>query len=315
MIARDLLTIDQLTAEEFRRLLDVATYLKERQRQGLPEQALGGRTLAMVFEKPSLRTRVSFEVGMTQLGGRGMYIGADEVGLGKRETVADVARVLSRFVDGIMLRTFKHSTVVELAQHATVPVINGLSDEHHPCQALGDFLTIREHFGRIDGHTVVFIGDANNVSRSLARACLLAGSRFVLACPAGYAFGPADQQSFGAAWGREVTQVHDPVRAVAGAHVLYTDVWTSMGQEAEREQRLRDFDGYRIDDALLSRAAPGAKVMHCLPAHRGEEISHDAMEGAASIVFDQAENRLHAQKAVLRIAIGRDRDAFLARFA
>lgn len=312
MIGKDFLSLATLDADDFHLLMDLAVYLKGRWRSGLSEHANAGQQLAMVFEKPSLRTRVSFEVGIGQLGGRAMYLSGDEVGLGKRESVEDVARVLSRYVDGIMIRTFAHQVVEDLAHHATVPVINGLSDSDHPCQALADLLTIREHFGQMDGLRVVFIGDANNVSRSLAQACNLAGSQFVLACPQDYAFGPEDQAAFGSAWGHRVVQYHDPLQAVAGADVLYTDVWTSMGQEAEREQRLRAFQGYQISEDLLRSANKRAKVMHCLPAHRGEEISAEVMESSASIVFDQAENRLHAQKAVMRLLMASDRERLTA---
>ncbi|TVR43089.1 MAG: ornithine carbamoyltransferase [Planctomycetota bacterium] len=307
MIAKDFLSLAAYTSEDFRLLLELAQYLKRRWRSGVREHALDGKQLAMVFEKPSLRTRVSFEVGIGQLGGRAMYLSGEEVGLGKRESVEDVARVLSRYVDGIMIRTFAHQTVVDLAKHASVPVINGLSDADHPCQALADLLTIQEHCGRVDGLRIVFIGDANNVSRSLAQACSLCGSQFILACPADYAFSQEDISGFGAAWGTRVSQLHDPVQAVAGADILYTDVWTSMGQEAEREERLRAFADYQISGKLLSQAGTACKVMHCLPAHRGEEITAEVMESPAAIVFDQAENRMHAQKAVMRLLMADDR--------
>jgi ornithine carbamoyltransferase len=305
-------SLDHLTAQEFSDLLAVAVYLKRRRAAGIPERALAGKTLVMIFEKPSLRTRLSFEVGMTELGGVATYIRGEEVGLNVREPVQDVARVLSRYAQGIMIRTFAHSNVTELARHATVPVINGLSDVCHPCQALADLLTIHEHLGDTKGLSVVFVGDGNNVARSLARACVLAGARFTLAAPAGYQFGEEDMRSFGAAWGGAVRQTADVKAATAGADVLYTDVWTSMGQEAEKERRLRDFQGYSIDGAMIAGASPRVKVMHCLPAHRGEEISEAAVEGAASIVFDQAENRLHAQKAILRLLLADDRERVIA---
>jgi ornithine carbamoyltransferase len=252
---------------------------------------------------------------MGQLGGKALHISGDEVGLGKRESVEDVARVLSRYVNGIMIRTFAHQTVVDLAKYATVSVINGLSDAEHPCQAIADLLTIKEHFGRMDGLRVVFVGDANNVSRSLAQACALVGSQFVLACPADYAFGAQDIAAFGEAWGSRVTQEHDPEAAVQGANVLYSDVWTSMGQEAERDTRLAAFAGYQMSDELLAKSAKDCKVMHCLPAHRGEEITAEVMEGSASIVFDQAENRMHAQKAIMRLLMGNDRESLLQRLS
>jgi ornithine carbamoyltransferase len=305
---KHLLTIDQLDAADFRAFLDLATYLKERRAKGIPEHSLAGRTLAMVFEKPSLRTRISFEVAMTELGGHGLYVRGEEIGIGKREAIQDIARVLGRMVQGVMARVFKHETVTGLAQWSGVPVINGLCDQHHPCQALGDFLTIREHLGKVDGLRVVFIGDGNNVARSLAHACRLTGSRFVLACPAGYGFDPAERARLGC------EELNDPAAAVAGADVLYSDVWTSMGQEAESAKRLKDFQGYQINEALLAKAGAQARIMHCLPAHRGEEITDGAMEHARSIVFDQAENRLHAQKAVLRALVAPDGGDLFASF-
>ncbi len=305
-------SLDAIDATEFSDLLAVALYLKRRRAWGVAEHALSGQTLAMIFEKPSLRTRLSFEVAMTELGGRSLYIRGEEVGMGVREPVKDVARVLSRYVQGIMARVFAHQSITDLAAYGSVPVINGLSDECHPCQALADMLTIREHFGRLAGLTVVFVGDANNVCRSLARACVLAGARFVVACPAAYAFSANDIATFGSAWGSQITQVHDPRAAVAGAHVLYTDVWTSMGQEAEKAERLRAFQGYQINEALLALAQPDARIMHCLPAHRDEEITDAAVEHPRSIVFDQAENRLHAQKAVLRLLMAKDAATVIA---
>lgn len=305
-------SLDHLSAQEFSDLLAVAVYLKRRRAAGIPERALTGKTLVMIFEKPSLRTRLSFEVGMTELGGVATYIRGEEVGLNVREPVQDVARVLSRYAQGIMIRTFAHSTVTELAKFATVPVINGLSDACHPCQALADLLTIHEHLGTTKGLKVVFIGDGNNVARSLARACVLAGARFVLAAPKGYQFNAEDAASFGTSWGNAVQQTSDVKAATAGADVLYTDVWTSMGQEAEKERRLRDFQGFCINGAMIAAASPRVKVMHCLPAHRGEEITAEAMESPTSIVFDQAENRLHAQKAILRLLLADDAERVIA---
>jgi ornithine carbamoyltransferase len=305
------LTLDGFEAADFHGLLSLAGYLKDRRRKGIPDHCLAGKTLAMIFEKPSLRTRLSFEVAMVDFGGRGIYIRGEEIGLGEREPVQDAARVLSRYHHGIMARVFKHQTVTGLAQWAGVPVVNGLSDDSHPCQALADFQTIHEHLGTVKGLRMVFIGDANNVSRSLAHACILSGSTLVLACPKDYAFTPADIAGFGTHWGTSVVQYHDPAQAVANADVLYSDVWTSMGQEAEKAIRLKAFQGYQINEKLLAMA-PKAKVMHCLPAHRGEEITDGAMESPQSIVFDQAENRLHAQKAVLRVLMSADGPALLA---
>jgi len=305
------LSLDELTSADFHGLLALAGYLKDRRRKNIPDHCMTGKTLVMIFEKPSLRTRLSFEVAMVDFGGHGIYLRGEEIGLGEREPVQDAARVLSRYHHGIMARVFKHATVAGLAQHASIPVVNGLSDASHPCQALADFQTIHEHFGSVAGKRIVFIGDANNVSRSLAHACVLAGSTLVLACPKDYAFTAEDIAAFGASWGTSVIQLHDPAQAVANADILYSDVWTSMGQEAEKAIRLKAFQGYQINEKLLSMA-PKAKVMHCLPAHRGEEITDGAMESAQSIVFDQAENRLHAQKAVLRVLMSADGPALLA---
>lgn len=306
MIGKDFLSLSDFEPEDIRSFLAVAVWLKQRRAAGIRENALVNKTLGLIFEKPSLRTRVSFEVGMLELGGQNIYIRGEEVGLGTREPVQDVARVLSRYVGGIMIRTFAHDTVEALARHATIPIINGLSDECHPCQALADVLTILEHLGRLQDVGLVFIGDGNNVARSLARICTQVGARFTLACPADYAFSQADIDSFGDAWGKSVRQVHDPAAAVAGADILYSDVWTSMGQEAEREQRLNAFAGYQINADLMGQAARDVKIMHCLPAHRGEEITDEAFESSASIVFDQAENRLDAQKAILRVLLADD---------
>ena len=305
------ISLNDLTPEQFTDLLAVAAYLKQRRAQGITEHVLGGKTLAMLFEKPSLRTRMSFEVAMSELGGRSIYVRGEEVGMGTREPVRDVARVLSRYVQGIMARVFSHQTIVDLAKFSSVPVINGLSDECHPCQALADILTIQEHFGKINGLRVVFIGDANNVARSLARACILICSEMVLACPKDYAFTANDIAGFGQHWGTSVRQVHNPVDAVKGAHVLYSDVWTSMGQEAEKAQRLQAFAGYQINDGLIAQASADVRIMHCLPAHRDEEITDNAVEHQRAIIFDQAENRLHAQKAILRMALANDRDVVL----
>ncbi len=303
------LSLDALTPAQLAELLAVATYLKQRHAQGIPEHALAGKTLAMVFEKPSLRTRLSFEQAMSELGGRSIYIRGEEIGLGKREPIQDVARVLSRYVQGIMARVYKHESVAGLAKFGSVPVINGLCDRFHPCQALADILTIQEHFGTTKGLRVVFVGDGNNVSRSLAQAVLLGGSEFVLACPPGYGFTAADKQAFA---GQAVSEINDLRTAVTGAKVLYTDVWTSMGQEAEQAKRLQDFQGYQINGGIIAAAHPEARIMHCLPAHRDEEITDEAVEHPRSIIFDQAENRLHAQKAVLRLLLAPDHEQVIA---
>lgn len=302
------LSLNSFSPREFSDLLSVALYLKRRRTQGISEHALAGKTLAMVFEKPSLRTRLSFEQAMSELGGRSLYIRGEEIGLGKREPIQDVARVLSRYVQGIMARVYKHESIAGLAEFGSVPVVNGLCDRFHPCQALGDLLTIREHLGTTRGLKIVFVGDGNNVARSLANATVLGGSEFVLACPAGYGWSAADRLKFA---GQKVSEVADVQQAVSGAHILYTDVWTSMGQEAEQAKRIRDFQGYQINADLISQA-PDARIMHCLPAHRDEEITNEAVEHPRSIIFDQAENRLHAQKAVLRLLMANDAEQVIA---
>jgi ornithine carbamoyltransferase len=285
-------------ADLLARLLARAAALKADRTLG--RTALAGKVVGLVFEKPSLRTRVSFEVAAAQLGGTSLFFPGNEIGLGWREPLPDFARVMSRYVDALVLRVFRHETVDELARHGSIPVVNGLSDRSHPCQAVADFLTVQERLGGVEGKTVAFIGDGNNVAMSLAVGCGKLGARFVLACPKGYAFDEPFRKAYAAAVGDPPPAVvHDPAAAVQDADVIYTDVWTSMGQEAEREQRLRKFARFQVNEALLAKAPPHCLVLHCLPAHRGEEISEGVLEGPASGVFDQAENRLHAQKAIL----------------
>lgn len=268
--------------------------------RGGHDPVLAGRTLALLFEKPSLRTRVSFAVAMTQLGGSALLLRQEEVGLDTREPAADVARVLSGMVDAIMVRTFEQSRVEKLAHHATVPVINGLTDLCHPCQAMADVLTIQEEFGEVKGRTLAFVGDGNNVARSLAVACGRFGLRFVLASPPAYTLPAADiDRIMSQVPGLDFIVTHDPSEAVRQADCIYTDTWVSMGQEAEKAQRIRDFQGFRVDETLLRSAPPHAIVLHCLPAYRGYEISEEVLEGPRSRVFPQAHNRLHAQKAIL----------------
>jgi ornithine carbamoyltransferase len=298
---RHLVAIAELSVDELRDLVELALEIKRRYLGGEEDKPLAGRVLAMVFEHPSLRTRVSFEVGMYQLGGHAMYLAPQEVQLGKRETIPDAARVLSRMVQAIMIRTGGHERVVELARHATVPVINGLSEQEHPCQALADVLTIREHRGATAGLRLAYLGDGNNVCVSLMHAAARLGIRMTIACPAGYT--PPAHEAQAAAHvakktGGRVEVTNDPRAAVRGADVVYTDVWTSMGQERESANRRVAFAGYQVNGALM-KSAGDAVVMHCLPAHRGEEITDDVIESPNSIVFDQAENRVHAQKAVL----------------
>lgn len=297
---RHFLTIIDHHADTLRQLLADAARLKAAVAHGDFADTLRHKIVGLVFEKPSLRTRVSFEAGIAQLGGTSLFQAGSEVGLGVRESVADFARTMSQFVDCIVLRVFKHGTVMEVAEHATVPVINGLSDTSHPCQALADVLTLQETAGDVAGKTIAFIGDGNNVARSLAVLCGKLGINFVLARPDEYGF-PADfVKNYTNQVGQHLpTETTDPVAAVRSADVIYTDVWTSMGQEAEREERLRVFAPFQVNAALLKKAPKHARVLHCLPAHRGEEITADVIEGPASVVFQQAGNRMHAQKAVL----------------
>lgn len=296
---RHLLQLFDLSPDEVRTLLDQAARLKAARKQGLPSQSLAGRVVGLVFEKPSLRTRVSFEAGIAQLGGTSLFMPGSEVGLGWRETLTDFARTMSRYVDAMVFRVFKQDTVAGIAAVSGVPVINALSDEEHPCQALADLLTIREKLGEIAGKTVAFVGDGNNVAKSLAVGCGKLGAKFVLSCPKGYGFDDSFVRRYRSEVGGVLPEINDPAKAVAGADVVYTDVWTSMGQEAEKEKRLADFAPYQLNAALMNSAPAHAVVLHCLPAHRGEEITNEVVDGPQSAVFDQAENRLHAQKAVL----------------
>lgn len=290
------------SAEELLQVLDLADELKRKQQGREEHRLLPGRTLGMIFQKPSTRTRVSFEVGIYQLGGTGLYLSAADLQLGRGETIKDTAAVLSRYLDAIMIRTFAQSDVEELAANASIPVINGLTDSSHPCQALGDVMTIRERFGRLERLKVVYLGDGNNVCASLMVACAKLGMEFVAATPPGYR--PAEEAvRLAREAGGSVELVDDPHSAVERADVLYTDVWTSMGQEDERDQRLRDLSGYGIDAELLAQASNDAIVLHCLPAHYGEEITEDVLYGPRSAAWDEAENRLHAQKALMALVI------------
>jgi len=300
---RHLVSIADLSPREVQRIVDAALQMKN----GGSLSILAGKTLALLFEKPSLRTRVSFDAAMQQLGGHALYLSPAEVELGRREPVADVARVLSRYVDAIAARTFRHETVEELARWADVPVINALSDGEHPCQALADLLTIYEKKGRWRGLVLSFVGDGNNVARSLMLGSALVGMDFRIAAPQSYRISTAlvdKAESLAAASGATIACVESPQEAVRAADVVYTDVWTSMGQEEEQAERRRAFAGYQVNAELLALASPDAIVMHDLPAHRGEEIADEVIEGPQSVVFDQAENRLHAQKAVLALVLG-----------
>jgi ornithine carbamoyltransferase len=302
-VTRHFLSSADLTRDDALGLFALAADLKQRRKAGARSAALAGRTFALIFEKPSLRTRVTFEVGIIQLGGRAVYLSGPEIGLGTRESVPDVARNLSRLVDGIAARVYAHETVDALARHSTVPVINGLSDFEHPCQALADFFTLWERGLDLARMRLAWIGDGNNVCHSVVLLGAILGASTVVACPPGYEPDPRVVETVRRVGGR--FEVTDDARAAAtGADVLYTDVWTSMGQEAERERRLEAFRRYQINETLLGFAKPSALVMHCLPAHRGEEITDGVLDGPQSIVLDQAENRLHAQKAVILHLLG-----------
>jgi ornithine carbamoyltransferase len=300
---RDCLTLAEFTPEEASLILDEAIRTKGLQRSRIPFRPLRGRTLAMVFQKPSNRTRVSFEVGMYQLGGHALHLLPQEIQIGKRETPSDTGRVLARYIDAIMIRTFDHGEVEELAEAAEVPVINGLTDAHHPCQALADLLTVREEFGRLEGVEISYVGDGNNVAHSLALGCALTGARLTIAHPEGHAPDPGIMELAGS-WGVAPTLTEDPREAASGARVIYTDVWASMGQEAEAEERKKGFVPYQVNEDLMGLAEDDAIFLHCLPAHRGEEVTASVIDGPQSRVFDQAENRLHAQKALLYLLLG-----------
>ncbi|MBI4343307.1 MAG: ornithine carbamoyltransferase [Candidatus Omnitrophica bacterium] len=302
---RHFLTVTDVSDSQLRQLLQEAAKAK-RQRRYRP-LALSGKVVALVFQKPSMRTRVAFEVAVLQLGGSVIYLGQDDIQLGQREPIKDVARVLSRYVDAIVARTFSHEDVETFAAHSRVPVINGLSDLWHPCQALADLLTLQEYFGRLRGLRVAYVGDGNNVLHSLLDGCAMLGVHVSVATPPRYR---PDARIWAAAsrrakpHGARLAWCADPRQAVRGADVLYTDVWVSMGQERQRATRLKLFRPYQVNQALLRLAKPGCRVMHCLPAHRGEEITQDVLEGPRSLVIDQAENRLHAQKALLAFLLG-----------
>lgn len=303
---KDLLSLHEITTEDLYAILDLAADLKAKQKKGIEHHLLKGKTLGMIFEKSSTRTRVSFETGMYQLGGQALFLSKNDLQIGRGEPIRDTARVLSRYLDGIMIRTFRHSTLEELAKYASVPVINGLTDLLHPCQVLADLLTIRERIGRYKGKKLAYIGDGNNMAHSLLYGCAKVGMDVAIASPTGYK--PAEEVvknalADAAVSGSAVTITGDIHEAAAGADVLYTDVWTSMGEEAQREQRLKDLAGYQINASLLAEANEGCIVMHCLPAHRGEEITEDVLEAQADVIFDEAENRLHAQKAVLALTM------------
>ncbi|MGE0200326.1 MAG: ornithine carbamoyltransferase [Candidatus Melainabacteria bacterium] len=299
---RDFLCTSDYTNAQVQALIDLAVQLKAEKKAGKPHHRHAGKHVAIYFEKPSNRTRVSFEVGIADLGAHPIHLRKEEINLGVRETIADTARTLSRYVDGIMIRTFAHQDAVDLAEYATVPVINGLTDDLHPCQVMADLLTIQERLGAFKGRKLTYIGDGNNMAHSLMLGGAQVGMDVTIACPkdyqplAGYV---EKAQAIGDAFGARMTVTDDIEAAARDASVLYTDVWASMGQESEAEARRKHFEGYQVNDRLLTLAKPEAIVLHCLPAHRGEEITEDVLERFADVIFDEAENRLHAQKAVM----------------
>lgn len=303
---RDYLTLKDFTGQEIKELVDLGIELKAKQKAGIPTPILSGKSLAMIFQKSSTRTRVSFEVGMYQLGGQALYLNANDMQIGRGEPVQDTARVLSRYVDAILIRTFDHKEVEDLAKYADVPVINGLTDDYHPTQVLADWITIKEHKGKLEGIKFAYVGDGNNMAHSYMIGGAKVGMEVWIATPEDYAPHPeivAMAQRFADEYGGKVILTADPKEAVAGADVVCTDTWASMGQEAEKETRKKAFAPYQVNQALLSQAKPDAIVMHCLPAYRGQEITEEVIEGPQSVVFDEAENRLHAHKAILAAVV------------
>jgi ornithine carbamoyltransferase len=304
---KDFIAIADYSASEIQRLLDLAVTLKKEYQAGGNRPLLKGKTLAMIFQKPSLRTRVSFDMAMRHVGGDALYLSPAEIGLGKRESIADVARVLSGYVDALMARVFEHSHVLDLAKWSSIPVINGLSDYNHPCQGMADALTIQEKFGNLKGLNISYVGDGNNVAVSLMHVCALLGANFSIASPPGYEITPASVekgQKLAQLSGSQINLLRDPHQAVKNAQVIYTDTWTSMGQEEESRIREQVFPPYQVNRQLVEEAHPQVIVMHCLPAHRGQEITDEVADGPHSALFPQAHNRLHAQKAILVRLLG-----------
>lgn len=302
LTGRHFLTLADYTNDEIMYLLEYALQLKRQLKEGTPHPLLNGKTLGMIFEKSSTRTRVSFEVGMFQLGGHALFLSKNDIQMGRGETIADTAKVMSRYVDGMMIRTFEHEIVEELARHASIPIINALTDDYHPCQVLADLLTIYERKGQLSGHKLAFVGDGNNMAHSLLLGCAIVGMDCVVAAPEGYEVKASvlkKAQELAKASGAVISQTFDPVEAVQEADVVYTDVWASMGWEDETDARLQAFADYQVNAELVSHAKDDFMFMHCLPAHRGEEVTADIIDGPHSVVFDEAENRLHAQKAIM----------------
>ena len=302
---KDFISITDLSCEEYDDILTLAARLKRQRYAGVPHPLLAGKTLAMIFEKASTRTRISFDVGMYDLGGYALYLNSRDTQLGRGETIADTARVMSRYVHGAIMRTYKHETITEFAKYASIPVINALSDKEHPCQILADSLTLKEKFGDLNGLRVAWIGDGNNVCNSLIMATVQTGMEIAVATPKGYEPDPAAIR-FARENGGKIVEYDDPKMAVEDAHAIYTDTWISMGEEDIKDTKLKDFNGFCLDMPLLKRAAPDAIVLHCLPSHRGEEITDEVIDSMQSGVWDQAENRLHAQKAVLVRLMGQN---------
>ena len=299
---RDFLTLKDFTRQEIEEMVNLGIDLKAKQKAGIPTPILAGKTLGMIFQKSSTRTRVSFEVGMYQLGGSALFLSTNDLQIGRGEPIKDTARVLSRYLDGIMIRTYSHADVEELAEYADIPVINGLTDDYHPTQIIADLITIQEHKGKLEGIKFAYVGDGNNMTHSLMIGCAKVGMDVTVACPDGYMPNPeivALAQGYAAESGGSVTVMHDPKEAVKGVDVVYTDTWASMGQEAEKELRKKAFAGYQVDDAMMALAKPDAIFMHCLPAYRGMEVTDEVIESPQSVVFDEAENRLHAHKAIM----------------
>lgn len=301
---KHLLTLHDLTTEEINQILDLAKKLKSDLKKGIMEPTLKGKTLGMIFTKSSTRTRVSFEVGMGQLGGRALFLSSNDIQLGRGESIYDTAKVLSRYLDGIMIRTFKQSDVEELAEYGSIPIINGLTDLVHPCQILADFQTIEEHKGRRSGLKIAYIGDGNNIAHSLLYGSAKLGVDIAVASPKNYTCDEevvANAKDDAKKTGSSIILTEDPVEAITNADVVITDTWCSMGQDAEKEARIKAFAGYQVDSNLFGKAKDDAIFMHCLPAYRGYEVSDDVIDGPRSVIFDEAENRLHAQKAVMQI--------------
>ncbi|RKQ33273.1 ornithine carbamoyltransferase [Oceanobacillus halophilus] len=304
---RDFLALADYKKEEIDYLLNLAGYLKKQKMDGISYEPLKGKTLGMIFEKSSTRTRVSFEAGIYQLGGMGIFLSSKDIQIGRGETIADTAQVLSGYLDGIMIRTFSQETVEELAKYATIPVINGLTDMYHPCQVLADLQTVKEEKGPLAGVKLVYIGDGNNMAHSLMIGAALMGMELIVVAPKGYqpdTLITEKAKSLAENHGAKISVMEDPEQAVDGADVIYTDVWASMGQEEEQAKREADFKGYQVNEKLLSLAKSDVTFMHCLPAHRGEEVSKEVIDGNHSVVFQQAENRLHAQKALMTALMG-----------